>query len=83
MRENRRYVFLTKYIKNKITRKLTYEEKQRILLYCLEKINDCPDNTDEHRIYLKSIEKLNLIPLREGKYPTTTKLDGGTANLLG
>ena len=33
--------------------------------------------------HLSRVEKLNLIPLREGKYPTTTKLDGGTANLLG
>ena len=33
--------------------------------------------------HLSTIEKLNLIPLREGKYPTTQKLDGGTANLLG
>ena len=27
------------------------------------------------------VEKLNLIPLRGGKYPITNKLDGGTANL--
>ena len=33
--------------------------------------------------HISRVEKLNLIPLREGKYPTTTKLDGGTANLLG
>jgi hypothetical protein len=33
--------------------------------------------------HLSRVEKLNLIPLRSGKYPTTTKLDGGTANLLG
>ena len=33
--------------------------------------------------HLSRVEKLNLIPLREGKYPTTEKLDGGTANLLG
>ena len=33
--------------------------------------------------HLSRVEKLNLIPLREGKYPTTKKLDGGTANLLG
>ena len=32
---------------------------------------------------LSGVQRLNLIPLREGKYPTTTKLDGGTANLLG
>ena len=30
--------------------------------------------------YLSRVEKLNLIPLRGGKYPTTVKLDGGTAN---
>ena len=30
--------------------------------------------------HLSRVEKLNLIPLRGGKYPTTTKLDGGTAN---
>ena len=33
--------------------------------------------------HISRVEKLNLIPLREGKYPTTEKLDGGTANLLG
>ena len=33
--------------------------------------------------HLSRVEKLNLIPLREGKYPTTTKVDGGVANLLG
>ena len=33
--------------------------------------------------HISRVEKLNLIPLREGKYPTTTKSDGGTANLLG
>ena len=33
--------------------------------------------------HISRIEKLNLIPLREGKDPTTTKTDGGTANLLG
>jgi len=33
--------------------------------------------------HISRVEKLNLIPLREGKYPTTTKLDGGTANTLG
>ena len=27
------------------------------------------------------VEKLNLIPLRGGVYPTTNKLDGGIANL--
>ena len=33
--------------------------------------------------HISRVEKLNLIPLREGKYPTTTKVDGGTANLRG
>jgi hypothetical protein len=33
--------------------------------------------------HLSTIEKLNLIPLRGGKYPTTTKITDGTANLLG
>jgi len=33
--------------------------------------------------HISRVDKLNLIPLREGKYPTTVKLDGGTANLLG
>ncbi len=33
--------------------------------------------------HISRVEKLNLIPLREGKYPSTTKLDGGTANPLG
>ena len=28
------------------------------------------------------VEKLNLIPLRGGKYPTTNKLDGGIANKI-
>ena len=32
--------------------------------------------------HISRVEKLNLIPLREGKYPTTTKLDGGTANAV-
>ena len=32
--------------------------------------------------HISRVEKLNLIPLREGKYPTTTKLDGGEANHL-
>jgi len=31
---------------------------------------------------ISGVQRLNLIPLREGKYPTTTKLDGGEANLL-
>ena len=30
--------------------------------------------------HISRVEKLNLIPLREGKYPTTVKLDGGIAN---
>ena len=30
--------------------------------------------------HLSRVEKLNLIPLREGKYPTTEKVEGGTAN---
>ena len=33
--------------------------------------------------HISRVEKLNLIPLREGKYPTTEKLDGGIPNLLG
>ena len=33
--------------------------------------------------HLSTVEKLNLIPLRGGKYPTTTKITDGTANLLG
>jgi len=32
--------------------------------------------------HISRVEKLNLIPLREGKYPTTTKIDGGIANTL-
>jgi len=30
--------------------------------------------------HLSRVEKLNLIPLRGGKYPSTTKLGGGNAN---
>ena len=30
--------------------------------------------------HISRVEKLNLIPLRSGKYPTTTKSDGGIAN---
>ena len=30
--------------------------------------------------HISRVEKLNLIPLRGGSYPTTTKIDGGTAN---
>ena len=33
--------------------------------------------------HISRVEKLNLIPLRKGKYPTTTKLNGGTANQIG
>jgi hypothetical protein len=33
--------------------------------------------------HMSRVEKLNLIPLREGKYPTTTKVDGGIANTIG
>ena len=33
--------------------------------------------------HISRVEKLNLIPLREGKYPTTQKLNGGTANPIG
>ena len=33
--------------------------------------------------HISRVEKLNLIPLRGGKYPTTTKLDGGITNLTG
>ena len=33
--------------------------------------------------YMSGIERLNLIPLRGGKYPSTTKITDGTANLLG
>ena len=30
--------------------------------------------------HISRVDKLNLIPLRGGKYPSTTKVDGGTAN---
>jgi len=33
--------------------------------------------------HISRVEKLNLIPLRGGKYPTTTKVDGGIANTRG
>ena len=33
--------------------------------------------------HLSRVEKLNLIPLRGGKYPSTTKITDGIANLLG
>ena len=32
--------------------------------------------------HISRVDKLNLIPLRGGSYPTTTKLDGGVANKL-
>ena len=32
--------------------------------------------------HISRVEKLNLIPLRGGKYPTTTKVNGGIANKL-
>ena len=31
--------------------------------------------------HISRVEKLNLIPLRGGKYPITTKVDGGIANV--
>ena len=33
--------------------------------------------------HISRVEKLNLIPLRNGVYPTTTKVDGGIANEVG
>ena len=33
--------------------------------------------------HISRVEKLNLIPLRGGKYPTTTQVDGGNANKVG
>ena len=43
------------------------------------------DFGNSHSIILKGhlsrVEKLNLIPLRGGKYPTTNKITDGTANL--
>ena len=33
--------------------------------------------------HLSRVEKLNLVPLRGGKYPSTNKITDGTANLLG
>ena len=45
------------------------------------------DFGSSHSIILKThlsrVEKLNLIPLRGGKYPSTNKITDGTANLLG
>ena len=32
--------------------------------------------------HISRVEKLNLIPLRGGKYPSITKLDGGIANKI-
>ena len=32
--------------------------------------------------HISRVEKLNLIPLRKRAYPTTNKLDGGTANQI-
>tara|TARA_R110000744_G_scaffold107890_3_gene204563 strand:- start:21 stop:563 length:543 start_codon:yes stop_codon:yes gene_type:complete len=32
--------------------------------------------------HISRIEKLNLVPLRGGQYPTTTKVDGGKANQI-
>ena len=33
--------------------------------------------------HLSRVEKLSLVPLRNGKYPITNKVSGGTANKLG
>ena len=33
--------------------------------------------------HISRVEKLNLIPLRGGKYPILNKVDGGIANKLG
>ena len=33
--------------------------------------------------HISRVEKLNLIPLRSGKYPDTIKIDGGNANEVG
>ena len=45
------------------------------------------DFGNSHSIILKThlsrVEKLNLIPLRGGKYPSSNKITDGTANLLG
>tara|TARA_B110000902_G_scaffold66691_1_gene79200 strand:- start:121 stop:666 length:546 start_codon:yes stop_codon:yes gene_type:complete len=45
------------------------------------------DFGSSHSIILKThlsrVEKLNLVPLRGGKYPSTNKITDGTANLLG
>ena len=44
------------------------------------------DFGNSHSIIIKShlsrVEKLNLIPLRGGKYPSLNKITDGTANLL-
>ena len=33
--------------------------------------------------HISRVDKLNLIPLRSGKYPDTIKIDGGNANKVG
>ena len=33
--------------------------------------------------HISRVEKLNLIPLRSGKYPDTIKIEGGNANKIG
>ena len=33
--------------------------------------------------HISRVEKLNLIPLRGGRYPSTTRTDGGVANSIG
>ena len=33
--------------------------------------------------HLSGVQRLNLTPLRGGKYPSTNKITDGTANLLG
>ena len=35
------------------------------------------------KTHLSRVEKLNLVPLRGGKYPSTNKITDGIANLLG
>ena len=32
--------------------------------------------------HISRVEKLNLIPLRGGKYPSTIKINGGDANII-
>ena len=48
-----------------------------------EKIDHGDSFSIELSTHISRVEKLNLIPLREGKYPTTQKLSGGTANQIG